>query len=186
MATATNVGGSLNLQAQFTETITSGVISTLQLPANINQNITYTNGTAAGMVDYIYAKTLSLAGSATTLDLQSLTDLNGGAIVFTRIRELLIVNLAVTAAYTVTVGAASATQWTTGPLGTTTATSILQPSVGQTAPATNGSMMRYSDPWSVGASTGAYVDASHKSLKLDPGANTISVYVLLVGCSAVS
>lgn len=183
MATATNVSGNVVLTAQFNEVITSGVITQLNLPANISQNFTYTNGTAAGMVDYIYAKSLSLAGSATTLDLTSLTDLNGGSVNFARVRELVIVNLATTAGYTVTVGAAGSNAWSTGPLGTSTSTSILMPSVGQT---TALSTLRWSDPFSTGASTGGYVDSTHKNLKLDPGANTISVYVLIAGCSAVS
>ena len=183
MATATNVSGSVGLVSGFTEVISTGVISNLNLPANLNLQYTYGNGTSAGNVDLIYAKSLSLAAAATTLDLTSLTDLNGGAVNFARIREMQIVNLATTAAYTLTIGAAASNQWTTGPLGTATATAILQPSVGQT---TGSCMLHWCDPFTTGASTGGYVDSTHKLLKLDPGSNTLSCYVLLVGCSAVS
>lgn len=183
MATFTNSSGNSNCNFGFSEIITTGVINSLKLDAAINQNIAYGNGTAAGMIDLLYGKVLSLAGSATTLDLTSLTDLNGAAINFARVRELIIVNQAVTAAFTVTVGAAASNAWSTGPLGTSTSTSILQPSVGQTVGL---SMLRWSDPFTTGATTGGYVDSTHKALKLDPGANTISVAIIIAGCSAVS
>lgn len=182
MATATNVTGTVTLNANFTEVVTSGVISTLQLPATINQTISYGNGTSTGNVDYIYAKQLSLAGSATTLDLTSLTDLNGGSVNFARVREVIIVNLATTAGYTLTIGPGVSNPWTTGPIAASS-TVVLQPSVGQT---TGSATFRASDPWSVGATTGWYVDSTHKTLKLDPGSNTLSCYVVLVGGSAVS
>lgn len=182
MATATNVSGSVNVQASFTEIITSGVISTLNLPAAITQAITYLNGTATSSVDYIYAKSLSLAGTPTTLDLTSLTDLNGGSVNFARVRELIIVNLATTAGYTLTIGPGVSNPWTTGPIAASS-TIVLQPSVGQT---TGQCFVRFSDPFSTGASTGYYVGGSSKTLKLDPGANTFSAYILIVGGSAVS
>lgn len=182
MATVTNVTGSTTLNLNFAEIVTSGVVSTLNLPATINQTVAYGNGTSTGNVDYIYAKQLSLAGSATTLDLTSLTDLNGGSVNFARVREVVVVNLATTAAYTVTIGPGASNPWTTGPIAVVGGV-VLQPSVGQT---TGNSTFRASDPWSVGATTGWYVDGTHKTLKLDPGANTISVYVVLVGCSATT
>ena len=183
MATATNTSGTVVQQLSFTEVITAGVISTLNLPAILNDNFTYGNGTSAGNVDYIYAKSLSLAGSATTLDLTSLTDLNGGSVNFARVRELVIVNLATTAAYTVTAEPGVSNPWTTGPWGTSTSTTIIPTNVGATG---NYSFFRFVDRYTVGATTGAYVDGTHKTIKLDPGANTISVYVLILGCSAVS
>lgn len=176
------VSGPLNIGANFTQTITSGVITSQYIPANINWNYTFTNGTGTGAVDLCYAKQLSLAGTATTLDLTSLADLGGSTVSFARVRLFVVQNLATTAAYTVTVGAAASNQWT-GFLGTTTSTVVLQPNVGATA---NQSLLLFLDPYSTGATTGAYVDGTHKSLKLDPGANTISVNVLILGCSAAS
>lgn len=182
---ATNVTGSVNFQASFTEIIptTAGIITQLNLPVAINQLLSYGNGTATGQVDLIYGKTLALAATPTTLDLTSLTDLNGAALNFARIRELIIVNLAVTAGYTLIIGGAGSNAWDTGVLSSTTYTATLQPSVGQTV---GNATLHWSDPWSVGATTGGYVGASHKLLKLDPSANTLNAYVLLVGCSATS
>lgn len=176
------VSGTLNINASFNQTVSSGVISTQSLPAALTFNCSFSNGTGTGAVDLCYAKQLILAGSATTLDLTSLADLSGATVSFARVRLLMIQNLATTAGYTVTVGAAASNQFT-GFLGTTTSTVILQPNVGATS---NQSVHTFLDPYSTGASTGAYVDSTHKSLKLDPGANTISVNVLILGCSAAS
>lgn len=176
------VTGTVNLNAAFNEVISSGVITSQNIPANLLQTLSYTNGTGSGQVDLIYAKQLSLAGSATTLDLTSVTDLSGTSISFARVRELWIQNLATTAAYTVTVGAAATNQFV-GFLGTTTSTCIIPTNVGATG---NYAVVRFCDPYTTGASTGAYVDSTHKNLKLDPGANTISVNVLIIGCSAAS
>lgn len=186
MATFTNCNGSMITNFGFTENITAGVINPLALGTSINQNINYANGTGAGQIDLLYGKVLNLAGSATTLDLTSLTDLNGAAINFARVRELVIVNQAITAGFIVTIGAAASNAWSTGALGTATSTSILQPSVTTPAQLLGLSMFRWSDPFTVGASTGGYVDSTHKALKLDPGANTINISIIIAGCSAVS
>lgn len=172
------VSGSVTLNAGFTQVVSSGVVTTQNLAVSVPQNLTYANGTGAGQVDLIYAKQLSLAGSATTLDLTALTDLSGASINFARVRELIIQNLATTSTYTVTVGAAASNAWT-GILGTTTSTLIIPPSAG------NG-LFRFSDYSSTGASTGAVVSGTSKSLKLDPGANTISINIVILGCSATS
>lgn len=176
------VSGTLNIAASFAQTVSSGVITAQSLPASLNFNLTFANGTGTGAVDLCYAKQLSLAGTATTLDLTSLADLSGATVNFARVRLFMVQNLATTAGHTVTVGSAASNQWT-GYLGTTTSTVVLQPNVGATS---NQSVFTFLDPYSTGAATGAYVDGTHKSLKLDPGANTISVNVLILGCSAAS
>jgi hypothetical protein len=181
MATFTNVSGPINLTCNLTEIITTGVVSSYNLGAVLNRNVTYSNGTAAGMIDLVYAKQLSLAGAVTTLDLTALTDMNGAAINFARVRELIIQSLATTAAFTLAIGNAASNAWT-GFLG---ATSIftMPTNVGATG---NYATTQWSDPYTVGAATGAYVDGTHKNLKLDPGANTFSVNIIIAGCSAVS
>ena len=176
------VTGNLNINAAFSQTVSSGVIGSYSVPANLQLSQQFANGTGSGQVDLCYAAKLSLAGSATTLDLTSITDVSGATVNFARVRLIVVQNLATTAGYTVTVGAAATNAWT-GFLGTTTSTLVLQPNVGATA---NQSLWLAIDSFSTGASTGAYVDSTHKSLKLDPGANTISVNVLILGCSAAS
>lgn len=176
------VTGNLNINAAFNQTVSSGVVASYSVPASLSMSPSFSNGTGSGAVDLCYAKQLSLAGSATTLDLTSLADLSGATVSFARVRLIIIQNLATTAGYTVTVGAAASNQWT-GFLGTATSTVVLQPNVGATAAQ---SIFMGLDLYSTGATTGAYVDSTHKSLKLDPGANTISVNILIVGGSAAS
>src|SRR5262245_18892644 len=104
MATFTNVSGSVNLNTAFAKTVSTGVITTLNIPATINQAVTYTNGTGTSQCDLVYAKSLSLAATPTSLDLTSLTDLSGTSINFARVREVQIVNQSTTAGRTITVG----------------------------------------------------------------------------------
>lgn len=177
-----NVSGTLNLGANFSQQISSGVIADYSIPANLALNLTLGNGTSAGKVDLCYAKKLNLAGSATTLDLSSIADVSGATVNFARVRLLIVQNLATTAGYTVTLGSAASNQWT-GFLGTSTSTVIVPPNVGATA---NQSLFLFTDLYSVGASTGAYVDGTHKSFKIDPGANTLDINLLILGCSAAS
>ncbi len=177
-----NATGTVNTNYSFTEAISTGLVTANNLAATISRNITYGNGTASGQIDMLYAKKLVLNATPTTLDLTALTDLNGDALNFARIREMIIQNLATTAAYVVTVGGAGASAWL-GFFGTSTSTLFLPTNVGATG---NYSTLQLSDPYTVGATTGAYVGASSKYLKLDPGANVINVNVILAGCSAAS
>jgi hypothetical protein len=143
------------------------------IPANMpTLDRSYNNGTIAGSIDGIHCKTYSLVATSTTLDLTAMTDPNGAAIVCTtgRIREFIVQN---TSAFPLTIGAAAATQWI-GMLGTTTSTLIVPPL----------GIHHFSDPSTVGASAGAYVDATHKSFKLDAGANTVTFNLLIAFCSA--
>ncbi len=177
-----NATGTVNTNFSFTEAISTGLVTANNLNATIGRSITYANGTGSGQIDMLYAKKLTLAATPTTLDLTALTDLNGDALNFLRIREFIIQNLATTAAYVVTVGGAGSNAWL-GFFGTTTSTLTMPTNVGATG---NYATIQLSDPYTIGASTGAYVGASSKYLKLDPGANTIIVSVILAGCSAAS
>lgn len=179
------VTGTVNLNAGFTQVVTSGVPSSLSLPALVNQSYAYANGTGAGQCDLFYAKILALAAAATTLDLTSLTDLNGAAINFARVREILIINQAVTAAYTLTLGLGASNPWSTGPIQASS-TIVIPPSVGQVTPFANNARFALGDPYTVGATSGWYIDGTHKTFKLDPGANTLNALIILLGCSATS
>lgn len=174
-----NVSGSAQAALNMTQVVTTGVVSQQNLPANINQSINYTTGTGAGQVDLLYAKQLSLAASATTLDLTSLTDLSGASINMARVRFIWIFNLATTAGYTITVGNAASNPFT-GFLSST-GTAVCYP-----GSSSSYGRLIFEDPQSVGGSVGAVTGGSNKNLKLDPGSNTVSCYVVIGGCSATS
>jgi hypothetical protein len=169
-ATGQVVTGSVNMTASFAEVATGGITSNLlsQVISKIN---TYTNGTGSNQVDTIYAATLSLAATPTTIDLSTLTDPSGASINFARVREFIVQNTDAAAGHDVTL-----TQ------GASNGVTFLPATGG--IPARYSSIVRISDPVSTGATNGNYVDSTHKTLKLDPGANTIQVLILIVGGSA--
>jgi hypothetical protein len=165
--------GTVQHKPSLAQTFTGTEVGDYAIPAEItNLSRNYTNGTGAGAIDLLYNKKISLAASAQTLDLTALTDPRGGTINLARVREFILCN---TGAFPVTVGAAAATQWI-GMLGTIASTIVI--------PA--GGAHNFADPTSVGGSVGAVVTGSSKSLKLDPGANTVAIQLIIAGCSATS
>lgn len=169
------VKGSSQLTLTFSELISAGVVSPVNLSASLPITTQYSNGTGANQVDLIYSKQLTLAASTPqTLDLTSLTDLAGGAANFARVRELLIEVVDETVDHNVTLGNAASNAW--APFWGATGTDKVFA----------GSYRHFSDPTTVGASKGAVVSGTSKALMLDPGSNTVVVNVIIVGCSAAS
>jgi hypothetical protein len=167
------IGGTSQLSAGFNQTVSSGVITSQTIPASISLTTQYGNGTGAGQVDLIYAKQLTLAATPTTLDLTAVTDLSGASVNFARVREMAIQIVDKTAGHNVTLGNAATNAFSAfwGATGTDVVFA--------------GSIRYFTDPTSTGAGVGAIVDSTHKNLKLDPGANTVVINILVVGCSAV-
>jgi hypothetical protein len=169
-----NVTGTIQQQARFGLPSVNAPLA-YGVPAELPKlDRTYGTGTGAGQVDGIHCKTYSLVATSTTLDLTAMTDPNGATITCTtgRVREFILQN---TSAFPIILGNAAATQWA-GMLTVTTGTLTVPP----------GGIQHFSDPTTVGASAGAYVDATHKSLKIDAGANTVSFNLLIAFCSAQS
>ena len=173
-ATGQVVTGTVNMTANFTEASPSGALTSYSIPANVLAGYTYTNGTATGQVDTIYAKTLTLSGATTTLNLNSgLTDPAGNSVVFARVREFIITNTATTASYDVKVEAGASNGW-----------AVLPPSTAPVYARYGGGSIRISDPTSTGGGNGNVVSSSSCNITLDPGANTVTVNILIVGGSA--
>jgi hypothetical protein len=169
------VTGSPQLIVGFNQTVTAGLIQTQTLPAGISLTTQYTNGTGAGAIDLVYAKQLTLVASTPqTLDLTSILDLSGATISFARVREMVLQVVTATSGYKVTIGAAASNPW--APFWGTTGTDIVF----------GGSTRYFTDPTSIGAGIGAVTSGTSKSLKLDPGSNTIVCNLIIAGCSAVS
>lgn len=166
------VSGTAQLSANFTQTVSSGVVSSQNLAATLSSTTSYANGTAANQVDLIYAKQLSLAGTPTTLDLTALTDLSGASVNMARVRYLDIQVVDTTSGHNVTIGDATSNAWTA--FWGATGTDIVYA----------GSRRVWNDPTSTGAGVGAVTSGTSKALKLDPGAATITVNIVILGCSA--
>jgi hypothetical protein len=138
----------------------------------------YGNGTTAGNVDLIYAATLTLSATPTTLDLTSLLDPLNGAVAFARVREFYLRNNATTDGWTVIVGGGASNPWVgASQFLQASSTVTVGPSTSSTSPCTG--KLAFAAP----NTTGYVVDGTHKTLKLDPGANTFTVEVLIVGSS---
>lgn len=168
-----SVTASIKTSTVSTETATlPGTVTNLTVNQNFNANF-QASGVAADQINLNYVATLSLAATPTTLDLTALTDRYGNAVNFARVRSLTIKNKSQTDSQTVTVSPGGTNGWTA--LLGTGSTLIVQPSsslndagVILTAPNTTG--------WVVSGTT--------KTLKLDPGANTIAVDIEINGCNA--
>lgn len=174
MATIT---GNITITTSFRQVTASGFGSN-QISTGGNQSYSApfsTGGTAgaANQADLKHTKVYTLSGSATTIDLTNLTDDSGATISFARVRSLTVRNRSTTDGQTVTVTAGASNGWT-APGGSGWSQYAF--------PATSACAGFYA--FTAPNTTGAVVDSTHKTLKLDPGANTITVDVEIVGCSA--
>lgn len=175
-----NITGTTNRNVSITETATVGLASqSLNQPMVTSFNYQQA-GTAAGQVDTLYAATLTLSGSAATIDLfgGTLKDPAGNALVFARVREFIVTNPDPTATHTVKVssGAANPVAW----LPPAANALVLQPQGTGSVPG----RIDISDPNGTGGGNGYIVDGTHKTVTFDPGAFTITINVLICGGSA--
>lgn len=181
---AANVAGSITMNAAFTETITSGVIQTINLPTGINQNLNYSNalGTGASLTtDLIYGAQKALTGNAFTLSFVALPDLNGVNQSWARVRELHIQNLNSFPVY-VFASSSSGVPW----LGSTSTTGIMIPG-NNSANSTVYPYIRLCDPVLSGVSSGYWIGASSYNLVVSCAAGTslTSVNVMAAGCTVL-
>ena len=181
MAVAANVSGIINLTASFTQVQATGVIgssigggsqSFAEL-ISIADQLTNATG-AAKTCDQMYAAQLTLSAAATTLHFETATakDPAGNTLAMLRIRLLIVQNLTATAGFDVKVEASA-----------TNAIAWLPPSTAPLLARANGGLVLIYDPNSSGAGAGNVVGATTDGLTLDPGANTCTVNVLVVGDS---
>lgn len=129
--------------------------------------VTISDGASANQFSKIYRKVISLtAATPQTLDLTALTDDGGASVSFSTIKEIYMRSKSTTSSHKVTVGAAASNAFT-GPLAGTSPTL----DVCASSPVNLCNLL----------SSGWTVDATHKSLKLDPGANTQDFELVLAG-----
>lgn len=174
MAGVTTASGPVNISFNPSLVIPAGTgrISSITFQDNITNNWNYANGTGALQYDIYASKIYSLVASTPqTIDLSSITDVNSVAQTPLRVREILLCvpDLTPTHFVTITGGASNPLPFAGG---------IIFPGNVWTP------ILR--DPLSVGASVGAYIDGTHKTIKYDPGALNITLYAIYLMCSAVS
>lgn len=147
----------------FQSTRTDQTAALLSAVHQMSINETRADGTGTDAVDAVYSNlALSLAASATELDLTSLTDSFGDSLSFQKIFWLAIKNT--DSSNELIVGAATAEIWE--PFVETTGDAVIVPANG----------------WFIwGNTTGATVDGTNKTLKLDPASNTIAIEIMFIG-----
>jgi len=166
------VSAKLSTNLTLSQTPTSGFLAGQGLIIPELLAVAFANGTGSDAVNLISPTTLNLVASTPqTIDLTSLLDIQGNAVSFSKVQLLLLRNNATTAGFNCTVGNAASNAFSAifGATGMVT----LYPGT-----ATNpfGGFNIYSIPGNVAA-----VDSTHKNLKFDPGSNSFTVDVLIIG-----
>lgn len=185
MAVVTNVSGTINLSASFTEVVSSGIIAStsgggslsLQSLISIADQLTNSTG-AAKTCDLMHGKQWSTTG-ATLFDFSALADPNGTSQNWTsgpgRVRLLMVQNVDTTAGHDLTVYADA-----------TNGVAWLPPSTATTLKVrANGGILLIYDPNSNGAGVGEVLSTTSKRFNIDAGANTVAYNVLIVGDSVL-
>ena len=171
---AQNVSGPVNVTCSFVETVSAGLVVPISAActAAFSANFVYGTG-AANALDTIYAKSLSLAGAATHIDLYAFTDPLGNSVSMARCRFWFVWVTTTTAAYIVNVYTRTGTDPVTWLPITTTGALWCPP----------GGMLMGVDPIST-TTNGWVVSSSAYDFTLDPGANTVACNVVIAGNSA--
>lgn len=172
---AGTVSGGVQLSTSLTVAVaaTGNVLTAYSVPTQVSLPLTYSAGNGANQAN----KVAQLGGTlnATTLD----TDLTSivctdDTVGFSHVRELLIINDATNASYTLATGndgvvtnAFSPSMTATGN-GATGATFAIEP----------GSPYRAAKPL---GTAGWVVDTTHKKLRIDAGANAVAYRIIIVG-----
>jgi hypothetical protein len=178
MASAGIVTGSVTMTVSFSEFVTAGVITPETLSAVLGAlgltagALNFTNGTGSGQVDTIYAKPLVLAAATTTVDLTSVTDLGLASVSFARSRLFMVFNPDIVSTHDVKVSQGASNGW--APLGVAANSQWAR---------NNGGFLLLVDPVSTGAGNGNVITSTSKTVLFDPGANTVTVFVICAGGS---
>ncbi len=173
-----NVTGNTVKNFNFQEFISSGFVLPQTFNGSINPTgataatVNYTNGTGSLQLDLLHCKPYTLSGATTTIDLTALADLDGVNQNFARVREFYLFNPDTNSTHDVKAYAGGSNGW-----------AQLPPSTSPLYARNNGGNINLSDPVSTGGGNGNVVSGTSKTITLDPGANTVTVYLLIAGTS---
>jgi len=156
----------LKIQAALTKTQGANVAAVDTVLKDMSD--TLANGTGADQADKFCPVELSLAAAPTEVDLSgSLTDWHGNTLTAARIKGLAIINTH--ASGVITVGGAAANAWATM-FGAATHQVLVRP---------GGLLLA----WAPDATAFAVTAGTGDLLKLDPGAATITCYLIIIASS---
>lgn len=164
---------------EFSDFVSAGYVNPQTFWAKISAaggisgaSLAYTAGTGALQFDGLHFKPYTLAAATTTIDLTALTGIGGESLTVNRAREVLGFNPDPTAGHDVKFYQGASNGWAKAPLSANPLWAY----------ANNGSF-RLSDPNSTGGGNGAVITSTSKNVVLDPGANTVTIYLLVLTVS---
>ena len=163
------VSGNTNLVFSFQQIKTAGIPGTQGITAQTGFSfsaLSWANGVAANQVDLLYFVRLSLAATPTTIDLTTVLDPFGGTDVFVKGRAAVLYNASTTDGQIITISGGATNPWTNWTTG-----NVILPAGGKL----------YFDAPLLG---GIPVSGTNKTLKFDPGANTVPLEIGIVGTDA--
>jgi hypothetical protein len=159
---------SANVEGNYTG---ANAIDAVAAGINLKQSIPYTTGAGAFQADLLYTQAISLAASATeSLDLASLVDPLGNAVVFARVKSITV--FADPANVNDIVLGGAGTNAFLGPLGSTTDVVHTQPN-GQTEMATPSAA-----GWPVNASTAHLLKVANGG-----SGSGVTGQIVIIGCA---
>lgn len=172
------VTGSAPINIAFQQTLTSGYLANVSPPVNIPIPMSLacflqSAGTGANQVNQGTGIRLSLAASPQTIDLTSLTDLDGNAFSLARVKLLAFRHNGKTDTQDAAIGGGSNafTAFFTG-------LTVKPGTSGNGQGANNDGFTVFCAP----NATAAVVDATHKLIVVDPGAHTFTMDIVILGC----
>lgn len=172
---AASLTGQTQPTLSFQLTPASGFLANSQITVADSYLTQFGYGHLADQCDLVYAASITFVTSTPqTLDLTSLTDVVGGAVNFARVRLVAIKNLSTADAAVLTVGNSVTNEWD-GFLSAAGTLKVFPSSANNP----KGGWVILTAP----NTTGIVVDSTHKTLKLDPGANAFTVNVIIAGGS---
>lgn len=148
----TRTGGNQNYATNFVTSLTAG---------------------SANAIDLKYSRVITLASTSSVYDLTNLTDDNGAAISFARVRSLTVRNRATVDGYNLTIGPGATSGWV-GPGAASWSFYVFA------STSTTPGVMAFVAP----NTAGAVVASSSKNLKIDAGSQSITFDLEIIGCSA--
>lgn len=171
------ITGSTNIISSFFDALSSGLVSPQSRGVQPYQHIDWTPGTGPNQLDGLHSLPYTLAASPTTIDVTSLVGVGGESLVFARIRQIWAQVADANLAHIVTVGPGASNGY--APLGAN------QVFPGQSANGGYNWVLLLNDPLSTGAGVGAVVGSTSKTIKLDPGAFTTVLNLVIAGATVL-
>jgi len=162
----------VNALTTWAASLASTVVADFAAITSVARVSMYSAGTGPNQYDTTYGNSIKLAGAPMTLDLTNLTNADLSTTTFARVREYFFLDPDNAPTHVVKHYAGAANGW-----------APLPPVANYQTVAAEGGIIYMSDPTTSGVGGGLVVTNTSKTITLDPGANTVTIFVFIVGTS---